>query len=99
MYVRTIQTLKPCNMNSLTFVTFMVSEKIQVQVLNNPSHLTDQKHVNLKFISTRFILCMIFLIYVSTIQHLNYSRQESKQESQKPQFVVCILVIKPTIKM
>ena len=32
---------------------------------------------------TQFILCMIFLMLVATIQHLNYSWQEPKQESKK----------------
>ena len=53
-------------------------------------HLTDQKHEN-DFSWTRtkvsqFILCMIFLMSVATIQHLNYSRQESKQGSKKTNF-------------
>ena len=32
---------------------------------------------------TQFILCLVFLMYVAIIQQLNYSRQESKQESKK----------------
>ena len=58
-----------------------------VKVFNKPQHLTDQKHVNyLPWIYTQvaqFILCMTFLMYIATIQHLNYCRQESKQESKK----------------
>ena len=51
-------------------------------VFNNPSHLTKLKHVNYpSWIHTRvtqIVLCMIILMYVATIQHLNYRGQESK---------------------
>ena len=69
----------------------MVYGKIPIfKVFNKPWHLTDQKHVNYlpwtHTSVTQFILCMISLMYVATIQLLNYSRQESK----KSQFVVYI---------
>ena len=58
-----------------------------VKVFGMPRHLTKQKHVkNLPWTDTKvtqFVLCMIFLMYVATIQNLNDSRQESKQESQE----------------
>ena len=57
-------------MQSLTFVTFMVSEKITMLKLAN------QKHVNyLPLTHTRVshnLLCTIFLMSVATTQHLNY---------------------------
>ena len=70
-----------CDIN----ITFMVSEKIpKFEFSPSSDILTDQKHViSLAHIPvTQFILCMIFLMYKATIQHLNYSRQESKQESK-----------------
>ena len=41
---------------------------------------------------------MIFLMYVATIQHLNYSRQESKQEFKKAQFAAFISNTLVTLK-
>ena len=64
--------------------------------------MTDQRHVNyLPSTHTRvaqFMLCMIFLMYVATIQHLNYSRQESKQEFKKAQFAAFISNTLVTLK-
>ena len=74
-------------MQSLTFITFMVSEKIPVlKFLRSPdtwptksmkiiSHWTHTRAV-------QFIVCMILLMYVATIQHLNYSRQSKKYNLQ-----------------
>ena len=41
---------------------------------------------------------MIFLLYVATIQHLNYSKQESKQHSKKAQFALFISDTPVTLK-
>ena len=95
---------------SLTSVFFMLSEKIpMLKVFNMPRQLIDQKHINyLPWTHTSvtwFILCMICSMYVVTIQHLNYSRQESKKHIL--QFIVPtplwpwnkVNVTKPTIKM
>ena len=41
---------------------------------------------------------MIFLMYVATIKHINYSRHESKQGSKKAQFAVYISATPVTLK-
>ena len=69
------------------YYVYCVWENPNVNVFDKHSHLTDQKHVNyLLWTHTRvaqFILCTVYLMYVATIPHLSYSRQESKQESKK----------------
>ena len=62
-------------MQSLTFITFMVSEKITMLKFSTSPDLTDQKHVNHLLIhtwATQIILYMIFLMRVATRKHLNY---------------------------
>ena len=74
-------------MQSLTFITFMVSEKTPMLKFSTNLDTWPTKDVqNLPWTHisvTQFILCMIFLMLVATIQHLNYSWQEPKQESKK----------------
>ena len=71
-------------MQSLAFVTFIVTEKIlaDVKVFYKPRHLSNQKHINYllwtRISIEQFILYMIFLVYVATIQHFNNSKQESR---------------------
>ena len=71
-------------MQSLTlFHLCGVWENPNVKVFDKARHLTDQKHVNyLPWTHTKveqFILYIpIHTMYVATIQHLNYSRQESE---------------------
>ena len=98
-------------MQSLTFIMNIngVRENPNVEVFDKSRHLTDQKHINyLHWTHIRvaqFISCMIFVKYVGTIQHLNYSTQVSKLELNS---TICNLyfwhicdletkVIKPTI--
>ena len=69
----------------------MVSEKIpMLKFLTSPDTwpiknmwIVSPEHTPV----AQFILCMIFLIHVATVQHLNYdtsnSREESKQEVKK----------------
>ena len=67
------------NMQSLTFITFVVWVNPDVKVLDKPKNMADEKHVNhLPCRVTQIILCIILLMYVATIQYLNYSRRESK---------------------
>ena len=80
----------------------------KLYVFNKPWHLTNQMHVNhLPWSHTRvtqFILCMVFFMYISTTQHLNYSRQSKKHNLQ---FIFLthlwlwnkVKIIKPTMKM
>ena len=96
----------------LTFITFMVSEKIPMLQFSTNPDTWPTKNVNLlpwtHIRVTWFILCMIFLLYVANIQHLNYSRQESKQGSRKHNLLLIFLtylwpwikikVIKSTVK-
>ena len=53
-----------------------------VKGLDKPWYLNDEKHVNyLPWIHirvTQIILCISFIMYVASIQHLNYRGQESK---------------------
>ena len=69
------------------YYIYEVWQNPDFKVFDMPRHLTNQKHVSyLLWTDNRvaqFILCMIFLMYVATIQYLNYSRQKSKQESKK----------------
>ena len=72
-------------MQSLTFVKiYSVLVKSNVKVFDKPRHLINEKYVNyLAWIIfhtrvTQFILCIICLMYVATIQRLNYRGQECK---------------------
>ena len=53
-----------------------------VKAFDKPRHLTDEKHVNyLPWMPvTQIILCIIFSVYVATMQYLNSSGQESKTQ-------------------
>ena len=54
-----------------------------IKASNKPRHLTYEKHVNdlpwVHPIVTQSIFCIIFSMYVTTIQHLNWVKQESKK--------------------
>ena len=69
-------------MKSLTFITFMVSEKIpvfkfgQAQTLDRPKNVSYLPRTHTRV--TQVILCLVFLMYVTHTQNLNYSRQQSK---------------------
>ena len=91
---------------------FEVWENSNVKVFDKPRHFTDRKHFNyFPWIHTgvaKFIVCMIFLMYIATTQHLNCIRQ-SKQESKKHNLQFIFLkhlwtwskfkVVKPTIDL
>ena len=75
-------------MQSLTFITMMLSEKISVLKFHPAKTLDQSKTNNLSPSNTHqsctvHILYMIFLMYVAAIQHLNYSTKDSKHKSKK----------------
>ena len=65
------------------FDIYGIWENPNVKVFDKPGQLANQNHANYlpwtHTSLTQFILCMIFLMYVAIIQHLNCSRQESKK--------------------
>ena len=71
-------------MQSLTFIKLMISEKMpmlkfwQAQTVDRPKNMSIISLEHKPWVA-QFILCMI-LMYIATIQHLNYSTQESKQD-------------------
>ena len=83
--------------------------KSQFRAFDKPWHLTDEKHVNyllwIHIRITQIILCIILLMHVATIKHLNYKGQESKTSNLQLIFLTHlwpwnkVKVIKATMNM
>ena len=66
----------------LMFTTLMVPEKILMLKFSRSQKIINYLPWTHPWV-TQFKLCMIFLMYIATLQYLNNSRQESEHEYKK----------------